>query len=215
MDSTAGISGIADVQARIAAIQARFSAGGGASATASQSSTSKSLASSLVDSATSSQPDFAKLLSNVDALKNASSTSATSTAGSVLPRAATTSNITASRTQFAHDLLAKLGMPDTAENVRAIKAWAQAEGTDAGFNPLATTRRAAGTTDFNSVGVKNYPSYTDGVQATADTLRNGLYGTILDALSQGTSAQNVAQAIASSRWGTGDRVLHVLASNPS
>lgn len=47
------------------------------------------------------------------------------------------------------------------------------EGTNAGNNPLATTLPWAGATDFNSVGVKNYPSFNDGVAATAQTLRTG------------------------------------------
>ena len=113
---------------------------------------------------------------------------------------------------FASDLLDRLGAPKTAENQRAIVAWATAEGTRASNNPLATTRTAPGTTDFNSVGVKNYPSYDEGVQATADTLRNGRYGAILDALSSGQSAQAVAQAVAASPWGTGHGVERTLST---
>jgi hypothetical protein len=42
--------------------------------------------------------------------------------------------------QWARDFLTKLNMPITSENVRAIAAWQQAEGTKASFNPLATTQ---------------------------------------------------------------------------
>ena len=74
-------------------------------------------------------------------------------------------------------------MPITSENVRAIAAWEQAEGTKASFNPLATTQSGfAGETKFNSVGVKNYATYQDGIDANAHALLNGRYTNILDAL---------------------------------
>src|SRR5258708_5857525 len=66
--------------------------------------------------------------------------------------------------QWAHDFLTRLNAPITSENVRAITAWEQAEGTAARFNPLATTQSGfSGETNFNSVGVKNYTSYADGL----------------------------------------------------
>lgn len=109
--------------------------------------------------------------------------------------------------RFAADLLASLGYKATPENIRVINAWVAAEGTKAAFNPLATTQGASGATDFNSVGVKNYTSYEQGVEATVRTLRNGRYEPILQALEAGSSARSVAQAIAASEWGTGDLVL--------
>jgi hypothetical protein len=119
---------------------------------------------------------------------------------------------TATRRQFAVDLLARLGMAETTENVRAVMAWQQAEGTRAAFNPLATTQRSSGATDFNSVGVKNYTSYEQGLQATVTTLHNGRYDEILAALRDGSSAERLADAVARSPWGTGDGVSRVLAS---
>src|SRR5260221_1829828 len=84
--------------------------------------------------------------------------------------------------QWARDFLTKLNMPITSENVRAISAWEQAEGTKASFNPLATTQGGfAGETRFNSVGVKNYASYQDGINANAHAITNGRYTNILDA----------------------------------
>jgi hypothetical protein len=118
----------------------------------------------------------------------------------------------AARQQFASDLLARLGMPQTAENVRALVAWQQAEGTRAAFNPLATTQGSAGANDFNSVGVKNYTSYAQGLDATVTTLRNGRYGEILAALLDGSSASRLASAVERSPWGTGDGVRRVLAA---
>jgi hypothetical protein len=115
--------------------------------------------------------------------------------------------------QWARDFLTKLDMPVTAENVRAVAAWEQAEGTKASFNPLATTQGGfAGETRFNSVGVKNYASYQDGIDANVHAIMNGRYTNVLDALRAGNSAQAVAQAIANSPWGTHGGVLRVLAS---
>lgn len=123
---------------------------------------------------------------------------------------ATVPGSTPERTQWANDLLAQLGMPKTPENVRALSAWAQAEGTSAKFNPLATTQSAAGATNFNSVGVKNFTSYEQGLAATVKTLTNGRYEPILAALRSGDSAVAVGRAVEASPWGTGGLMLRVL-----
>jgi len=117
----------------------------------------------------------------------------------------------AERTQFAHDVLAGLNLPATSENVRALVAWQQAEGTKAQFNPFATTQSWDGASNFNSVGVKNYESYADGVAATVKTMKNGFYEGVLDALRAGNSAEAVGRAVAASPWGTGESMLRVLA----
>jgi hypothetical protein len=141
--------------------------------------------------------DFASLL--------ADATGSTATASSFTP--------SSDRTQWATDLLNQLGLPVTAENIKALGAWAQAEGTKASFNPLATTQSMPGATSFNSVGVRNYTSYADGIRATAQTLTNGHYPNILAALRAGNSAVAVAQAVAASPWGTGQGVLRVLGAS--
>ena len=190
MGGLPNIAGLVDVQARIATINARFSDAGGTQGTAAAAN----------GSATANQADFAALLANAASPEVGGTT------------ASSDSSTSATRTQFAHDVLQSLGAPQTAENVRAIVAWAQAEGTAASFNPLATTENAPGATSFNRVGVKNYPTYAEGVQATVATLTNGRYANILAALADGTSAQQVAQAVAQSPWGTGSHVLQVLQS---
>lgn len=123
----------------------------------------------------------------------------------------------AARTKFAYDVLARIGAPATRENVRVLVAWQAAEGTRAAFNPLATIRSSGqpGETRFNSVGVKNFPTYQAGLDTTIAALQNGLYGDILAALQRGDSAQAVAQAIAGSRWGTGNLVVRVLGNTPA
>ena len=113
--------------------------------------------------------------------------------------------------QWAKDFLTRLGMPLTASNLQAITAWEQAEGTKAAFNPLATTQGGfAGETTFNHVGVKNYVSYQDGIDANVKVITNGLYPNILAALQRGDSAQSVAEAVANSPWGTGGLVEKIL-----
>ena len=138
---------------------------------------------------------------------------------SALAQAAGTSSTSSSftpntdRTQWATDLLNQLGLPVTAENIKALGAWAQAEGTKAAFNPLATTQSMPGATTFNGVGVRNYASYADGIRATAQTLTNGHDPNILAALRAGNSAVAVARAVAASPWGTGQGVLRVLGAS--
>jgi hypothetical protein len=115
--------------------------------------------------------------------------------------------------QWAKDFLTRINMPVTSENVRAITAWEKAEGTAARFNPLATTQGGfPGATKFNSVGVKNYVSYEDGLAANAKVIQNGLYGNILAALRNGNDAMAVARAIKASPWGTGGLVERILSS---
>ena len=144
---------------------------------------------------------------------------ATATATTALPRTTplTASSTgwgaiepTADRTRFAADLLERLGFTATDENMKALVAWQQAEGTKAAHNPLATTQRSAGATTFNYAGVKNYLDYEQGLAATVTTITNGRYDEVLAALRAGTSATDVADAIARSPWGTGELVSKLL-----
>ena len=113
-------------------------------------------------------------------------------------------------TQFtwAQALLVTMRLPVTADNVAAITAWEMAEGghwyNTAYYNPLNTTQDMPGATVFNSVGVKAYTSWKQGLEATVKTLKNGYYGGIIDALRRGNDASGVAQAVGNSPWGTGD-----------
>ena len=110
---------------------------------------------------------------------------------------------------FNRALLTALGDPDTPQNEQFLSAWKQADGGSAD-NPFNTTQGAPGATVFNSVGVKRYPSVSEGVDATAKTLTNGYYQGILDALASGKDARQAALAVAQSPWGTGSGVLRVL-----
>jgi murein DD-endopeptidase MepM/ murein hydrolase activator NlpD len=54
--------------------------------------------------------------------------------------------------------------------LKALQIWRKYEGTNACWNPLATTWGRPNATNFNSVGVKNYATREDGVAATANTI---------------------------------------------
>jgi hypothetical protein len=107
---------------------------------------------------------------------------------------------------WAAGLLSAGGFPQTRCNLAAVAAWEQAEGGNwqnaARFNPLDTTMPEAGSWGINSAGVQAYPSWQAGFTATLATLGDGNYGPIRSALSSGSSAQAVADAVAASPWGT-------------
>jgi len=187
------MDGITGVQARIQDIISQFqgpppaATGGSSAGTTSGAATGSS--------------DFAS------ALAQAQNATTVSTSGGALNRAGV------DPVQWAKDFLTRLGAPVTEANVQAITAWEQAEGTKASYNPLATTQGGfAGETQFNSVGVKNYVSYQDGLDANVKVINNGLYANILAALQQGNDPMAVAKAIAASPWGTGRGVERVLSS---
>src|SRR5512146_1557714 len=82
-------------------------------------------------------------------------------------------------------LLRALRAPVTPGNLRALDAWQRAEGGGASFNPLNTTQMARGASSYNSVGVRNFLSPQQGIQATAQTLVNGRYNPIVSLLRSG------------------------------
>lgn len=199
------MDGIAGVQARIQEIMSQFGArtAGGVLGTSDTGTDATSTSTST--STAGSDGSFASALSQAQGAPATDAGVPASTGK--LNRAGVDS------VQWAKDFLTKVNMPITPENVRAISAWEQAEGTKASFNPLATTQGGfAGETQFNSVGVKNYTSYQDGIDANAHALLNGRYSNVLAALQAGNSATAVAQAIANSPWGTKGGVLRVLQS---
>lgn len=96
-------------------------------------------------------------------------------------------------------------------NMVALIAWQAAEGgpeaPQAKFNPLNTTRRMPGSTDFNWVHVQNYTSESSGLEATARTLfeTNPIFGytPIINRLRRGARPRSTLDAVESSSWGTG------------
>ncbi|MBA2714203.1 MAG: hypothetical protein H0U55_11720 [Rubrobacteraceae bacterium] len=120
------------------------------------------------------------------------------------------------REHFAIHLLDAVGAPASKRNLYALVSWMQAEGSRARFNPLATTLPWPGATNFNSVGVKNYPALVDGIAATARTLNYGadrdLYGyeAIRSRMRRNFRPGRTLRAVESSEWGTGGLALDCL-----
>jgi murein DD-endopeptidase MepM/ murein hydrolase activator NlpD len=107
---------------------------------------------------------------------------------------------------WAKSLLQKLKYPTTSDNIKALTTWAAWEGgqwhNSAHYNPLNTEQPATGATNMNNEGVKSYTSWSQGYQATIETLKNGRYGPILSALKKGNNTMSVLKAVNHSPWGT-------------
>jgi hypothetical protein len=104
--------------------------------------------------------------------------------------------------QWAARFLKALGTPVSHSNLVVMVAWQSAEGTDASWNPLATTYDMPGATMFNSVGVKNYPSLGAGIQATIGTLQGSSHGyeAIVSHLRASSDPMVTGGAINASDW---------------
>lgn len=98
----------------------------------------------------------------------------------------------------------------------AIVCWIAAEGGFAKCNPLNTTLWRPGCSNYNSVGVKNYPSIDVGIEATASTLNYGAdrfrygYRPIRRRIRKNRNAERILKAVEKSEWGTGGLALQVL-----
>jgi hypothetical protein len=122
----------------------------------------------------------------------------------------------ANERQWATEFLGKINAPVTEQNMAAMLAWQRAEGggggkktglgvNSANYNPLNTTLgkgAGAGAKSMNSVGVKSYNSWNQGMDATVQTIMNGKYTGILAALQQGNSSTAVLDQVVASPWGT-------------
>jgi uncharacterized coiled-coil protein SlyX len=103
------------------------------------------------------------------------------------------------------DLLLKVvAAPGCRDNRVVVVAWQVQEFTQAAWNPLATTHRMHGSTSFNSVGVQNYVSLQQGLDATRETIEHGWdtygYAAIVRSLRACAPALATARAIAASSW---------------
>ena len=125
---------------------------------------------------------------------------------------------TPTRHQFAHDVL--LGVAGVSGlnylgPLWALVGWTIAEsgshpcngvsGQGARYNPLNTTLVLPGSTSYNSIGVQNYTSYEQGVQATVSTLSETPYAKVVKALNhtgQYDRAALVLWEVVGSPWGT-------------
>jgi peptidoglycan hydrolase CwlO-like protein len=99
--------------------------------------------------------------------------------------------------------LRTVSAPECRSNLITMVAWQYSEFTQAEWNPLADTLAMPGSSTFNSVGVQNYVSVDQGLQATRYTLVNGPwlgYGAILSELAACADPMTTARAINASMW---------------
>lgn len=113
---------------------------------------------------------------------------------------------------FYAAVLAAISAPVTHVTLACCHAWQACEGGDAANNPWNTTMPDDGTTDYNSAGVKNYPSEGVGVHATVKTLQLGYYDHVRLAL-QTQDVAGFGAAVDASPWGT-HGVADYLAAHP-
>lgn len=112
--------------------------------------------------------------------------------------------------QWAIDFLHAAGFAPSPANVQAVVSWEYAESSGGGgmFNPLNTTQGGyQGESNFNTVGVKNYRTYADGIAANAKVIHNGFYARVVAAFQRGNSARDICDLVTLSPWGTGPIAL--------
>lgn len=120
--------------------------------------------------------------------------------------------------EWARDLLTSLGAPHSDSNISAITTWMRFEGgggkvtgigvNSAMYNPLNTTLERPGATAMNSVGVKRYLSWEQGMNATVSTLLGNKadargYTGIVEALKSDAGVSAVLSAVNNSAWRSG------------
>jgi hypothetical protein len=119
---------------------------------------------------------------------------------------------------FYEKLLKKLSAPVTDENLKFLYAWRQSEGDGGRFNPFNTTLKKPGSTFFNylndkkTLGVQNYNSQEQGLEATYDTLKHKRYKCIVDGLKNDIGAKEITDRCRPElkTWGTGDLIAKVI-----
>jgi hypothetical protein len=108
---------------------------------------------------------------------------------------------------WANAFLQVMGAPRCHANLVVSIAWQAQEGTQADWNPLATTHVMDGSSDFNSVGVQNYRTLAQGLEATKETIENGWqqygYGAVIRSMRDCADPLDTARAIAASSWCSG------------
>jgi hypothetical protein len=86
-------------------------------------------------------------------------------------------------------VLEAMGVLPTSNNVNILKYWQTFEGGNAKNNPLNTTYKVSGATDYNTAKVKNYQTPEDGISATARTLLLNYYKPIVKAFKENKSLE--------------------------
>lgn len=137
------------------------------------------------------------------------------------PRTEVPSAPAGTREAWAVDLLSRLGnSAPTPSTVAFVVAWTEAEDacmTDCGyssawerFSPLNTTQQGYGAfATINGDGVKAYPDYESGMQATVQTLSYSYYTELVAGLASNDPERALAGLYASP-WGTDARNVESL-----
>lgn len=95
---------------------------------------------------------------------------------------------------FYTAVLQNLGLPVTAGNLDALCGVAIYEGLNDRFNPMNSVVQCGNSVPFNSVGVQDYKSYTNGVNGTVKLLEGSPWLKVRQALFTGIY-QNVVNAL--------------------
>ena len=113
---------------------------------------------------------------------------------------------------FYKTILKCIGAPVSKENMLFFYAWRQSEGASAKNNPLNTTMDYPNATSYNRVGVKNYRTKEDGIDATCKTLKLNYYTCIVNGLRGDIGAKRISEKCSKSlnTWGTGLLLSKVL-----
>jgi hypothetical protein len=111
------------------------------------------------------------------------------------------------RAEWVGAFLVARKCPETPENLVAMLTWIRSEWggwapVRAKWNPLNTTLSLPPQSDYNSIGVKNYETFEQGVTANSETLALSYYPAIRAALEAGNDANRTIAAIHASPWGS-------------
>lgn len=107
---------------------------------------------------------------------------------------------------WARDFLTAIGAPASQQNVNAVVNWETMESGGGGglFNPLNSVLGAPGASDVNSVGVKNYTSYKQGIQASVSTFTQSQWAGVVNGFrANNPSAAQAALNAEYATWGGG------------
>lgn len=105
--------------------------------------------------------------------------------------------------EFAREVFKGIGARIDGKTLTFAVAWANFENTSATNNPFATTQPWSNSTEFNSVGVRNYESVEDGIGATVHTLNYGQYDYLREVLRNVHSTpREMIGALNASPWGS-------------
>lgn len=107
---------------------------------------------------------------------------------------------------FLTDVLKGIGIPSpNASQIKFMKAWRQHEDGKAAWNPLNTTQKKPNSTKYNSVPVRNYADRQSGLEATIETIKNGKYNNVIEAIKnikQDSDIDLAMIAVNNSPWGS-------------